>query len=126
MPKTRTLGELATSQCGFIAFIAKPVLKLWDGIFGREAHVRTLTSHLAFWKALGEAARRDTKSRAARRATLVDAGHPRCTGNNEGAAVTEFDPSKPLTVDLIDLVPEFRLPTTTSGSVTMRSPKSDE
>jgi hypothetical protein len=55
LPKTRTLGELATSQCGFIAFIAKPVLKLWDGIFGRESYVQMLSSHLAFWKAVGAA-----------------------------------------------------------------------
>ena len=54
VPKIRTFGELATSQCGVIAFIARPVFKLWDGIFGGEAYMHALTSHLAYWKTVGE------------------------------------------------------------------------
>ncbi len=55
VPRHRTLGELAMAQCGSITFIARPLYKLWDGIFGSYAvaHVGTLTSRLAFWTTIG-------------------------------------------------------------------------
>ncbi len=57
MPMPRTLGALATSQCGFIAFLVRPVYAAWEGFWGTTVHSDRLASTLQFWSEISEPAR---------------------------------------------------------------------